>query len=178
MVAGSVDLDGPDMIKFAHVLKELGTSNENLGTQVSNFLLILRHTLSDRLLRFGNVELQDIKEARKRFDKDDAVYSQIRGKYLSLRKSTRTEIAFAIEEILVKMRVQMWISCFQRNHMFAKDATSVIVAKRQYVTTLLSELSNEVGFPVTNTSFDALLDSPLSTAKLFPQSAGYRILAS
>ncbi|GJS87718.1 glycine dehydrogenase A, mitochondrial [Tanacetum coccineum] len=34
------------------------------------------------------------------------------------------------------------------------------------------------GFPVTNTSFDALLESLLSTAKPFPQSAGYRILAS
>ncbi|GJW07723.1 abscisic acid receptor PYL9 [Tanacetum coccineum] len=44
--------------------------------------------------------------------------------------------------------------------------------------TLLSELSNEVGFPVTNTSIDALLESLLSTAKPFPQSAGYRILAS
>ncbi|GJZ29782.1 hypothetical protein Tco_0574429 [Tanacetum coccineum] len=44
--------------------------------------------------------------------------------------------------------------------------------------TLLSELYNEVGFPVTNTSFDALLESLLSTAKLFPQSARYRILAS
>ncbi|GJS83200.1 hypothetical protein Tco_0749741 [Tanacetum coccineum] len=103
----------------------------------------LRHTLSDRLLRFGNAELQDIKEARKVvFDKADVVYSQIRGKYLSLRKSTLTEIASAIEE------------------------------------TLLSELSNEVGFPVTNTGFDALLDSLLSTAKPFPQSAGYQILAS
>ncbi|GKA10977.1 glycine dehydrogenase A, mitochondrial [Tanacetum coccineum] len=38
--------------------------------------------------------------------------------------------------------------------------------------TLLSELSNELGFPVTNMSFDALLESLLSTAKLFPQSAG------
>nr|GEW49034.1 hypothetical protein [Tanacetum cinerariifolium]GEX02776.1 hypothetical protein [Tanacetum cinerariifolium] len=44
--------------------------------------------------------------------------------------------------------------------------------------TLLSELSNEVGFPVTNMSFDAPLESLLSTAKPFPQSAGYRILAS
>ncbi|GJS25733.1 calcium-dependent lipid-binding family protein [Tanacetum coccineum] len=44
--------------------------------------------------------------------------------------------------------------------------------------TLLSELSNEVGFPVTNMSFDALLESLLSIAKPFPQSAVYRILAS
>ncbi|GJU81159.1 hypothetical protein Tco_1283524 [Tanacetum coccineum] len=44
--------------------------------------------------------------------------------------------------------------------------------------TLLSELSNEVGFTMTNTSFDALLESLLSTDKPFPQSAGYQILAS
>nr|GEW77910.1 replication protein A 70 kDa DNA-binding subunit B [Tanacetum cinerariifolium] len=44
-------------------------------------------------------------------------------------------------------------------------------------TTLLSELSNEAGFLVTNMSFDALLESLLLTAKPFPQSAGYRILA-
>ncbi|GKA19949.1 hypothetical protein Tco_0699864, partial [Tanacetum coccineum] len=37
-------------------------------------------------------------EARKHFDKADVVYSQIRDKYLSLRKSTRTEIASATEE--------------------------------------------------------------------------------
>ncbi|KAI3500226.1 hypothetical protein L1887_36044 [Cichorium endivia] len=46
----------------------------------------IEHTLSDRLLRFTNIELQDIKEARKRFDKADAVYSQIRDNFLSLRK--------------------------------------------------------------------------------------------
>ncbi|GJW63412.1 hypothetical protein Tco_0115296 [Tanacetum coccineum] len=50
--------------------------------------------------------------------------------------------------------------------------------KKNFKPTLLSELSNEVGFPVTNMSFDALLESLLSTAKLFPQSARYRILAS
>ncbi|GKC59455.1 ADP-ribosylation factor GTPase-activating protein AGD3-like protein isoform X1, partial [Tanacetum coccineum] len=63
-----------------------------------NFAKKIEHTLSDRLLRFGNVELQDIKEARKRFDKANTVYSQIRDKYLSVRKSTRTEITSATEE--------------------------------------------------------------------------------
>ncbi|GKF43104.1 ADP-ribosylation factor GTPase-activating protein AGD3-like protein, partial [Tanacetum coccineum] len=60
----------------------------------------IEHTLSDRLLRFGNVELQDIKEARKRFDKANSVYSQIRDKYLSVRKSTRTEITSITPRIL------------------------------------------------------------------------------
>ncbi|GJW89045.1 hypothetical protein Tco_0164385 [Tanacetum coccineum] len=55
---------------------------------------------------------------------------------------------------------------------------SLLLTNTTSVETLLSELSNEVGFPVTNTSFDALLESLLSTAKPFPQSAGYRILAS
>ncbi|KAD3067005.1 hypothetical protein E3N88_34885 [Mikania micrantha] len=48
---------------------------------VEDLILFLWHLeieqiLSDRLMRFTNVELQDIKEARKRFDKADIVYSQ------------------------------------------------------------------------------------------------------
>ncbi|GJV16868.1 abscisic acid receptor PYL9 [Tanacetum coccineum] len=50
-----------------------------------------------------------------------------------------------------------------------------LVLKSIGMQTLLSELSNKVGFPVTNTSFDALLESFLSTAKPFSQSARYRI---
>ncbi|GKC62899.1 UBN2 domain-containing protein [Tanacetum coccineum] len=45
-----------------------------------------------------------MQEARKHFDKADAVYSQIRDKYLSLWKSTRTEIASAIEELIAKLQ--------------------------------------------------------------------------
>ncbi|GJY68845.1 ADP-ribosylation factor GTPase-activating protein AGD3-like protein [Tanacetum coccineum] len=186
---------GPDMIKFAHVLKELGTYNENLRTQIE-------HTLSDRLLRFGNVELQDIKEVRKRFDKADAVYSHIRDKYLSLRKSTRTEIASATDErdvpgtlsaimhfeqarfslVLQRLSNHLYRINFTIVHLFAdfseNKSTDADIMFPAEPPTLLSELSNEVGFPVTNTSFDALLESLLSTAKPFPQSAGYRILAS
>ncbi|GJT18400.1 hypothetical protein Tco_0877106 [Tanacetum coccineum] len=51
-------------------------------------------------------------------------------------------------------------------------------AGRMLSKALLSELTNKVGFLVTSTSFDALLESLLLTAKQFPQSAGYRILAS
>ncbi|KAD4981967.1 hypothetical protein E3N88_18638 [Mikania micrantha] len=81
----------PDMIKFTVVLREVETYKENLQSQIEQIL-------SDRLMRFTNVELQDIKEARKRFDKADIVYSQIRDKYLLLRKSTQTEIASATNE--------------------------------------------------------------------------------
>ncbi|GKD42587.1 NADPH:adrenodoxin oxidoreductase, mitochondrial isoform X1, partial [Tanacetum coccineum] len=59
-----------------------------------------------------------------------------------------------------------------------EDLNCGLVLKSIGMQTLLSELSNEVGFPVTNTSFGALLESLLLTAKPFPQSAGYRMLAS
>ncbi|XP_071711320.1 ADP-ribosylation factor GTPase-activating protein AGD1-like [Rutidosis leptorrhynchoides] len=94
----SLAFGGPDMIKFANILREVATYKENLQSQIDN-------TLSERLLRFTTVELQDIKEARKRFDKADAVYSQIRDKYLSLRKSTRNEVANATEEELYHARM-------------------------------------------------------------------------
>ncbi|GJS73893.1 putative reverse transcriptase domain-containing protein [Tanacetum coccineum] len=42
-------------------------------------------------------------EARKHFDKADVFYSQIRDKYLSLRKSTHTEIASTTEELHDKL---------------------------------------------------------------------------
>ncbi|GKA36055.1 ADP-ribosylation factor GTPase-activating protein AGD3-like protein [Tanacetum coccineum] len=116
----SLAFGGPDMMKFAHVLKELGTYKENLRTQIE-------HTLSDRLLRFGNVELQDIKEARKRFDKADAVYNQIRDKYLSLRKSTRTEIASATEEELYSARMH-----FEQARFSLVCALSNVEAKKRF----------------------------------------------
>ncbi|GJU15497.1 hypothetical protein Tco_1143463 [Tanacetum coccineum] len=57
-----------------------------------------------------------------------------------------------------------------------RNGSSSIYFTRHGMQTLLSELSNEVGFPVTNTSFDALLESLLSTAKnRFPSSIlGYQ----
>ncbi|GJS33340.1 ADP-ribosylation factor GTPase-activating protein AGD3-like protein [Tanacetum coccineum] len=67
--------------------------------------LEIEHTLSDRLLCFGNVELQDIKEARKRFDKADAVYSLVAIDFCIYVKSTRIEIASATEEELYSARM-------------------------------------------------------------------------
>ncbi|CAL5444356.1 unnamed protein product [Camellia sinensis] len=82
---------GPIMTKFAIALREIGTYKEVLRSKVE-------HMLNDRLLQFVNVDLPDVKEARKRFDKANAIYDQAREKYLSLRKSTRMDIAAAIEE--------------------------------------------------------------------------------
>ncbi|GJU03351.1 hypothetical protein Tco_1113689 [Tanacetum coccineum] len=138
-------------------------------------------------------------ESYEAFDKAD-----IRGKYLSLRKSTLTEIASAIEESAMS-DLQGLLVCklfgFTKNDVLVPVhflfCASVIVLQVMFLVLkgvnnvrlhcLLSMVSlalpkrtypNEVGFPVTNTSFDALLESLLSTAKPFPQSAGYRILAS
>ncbi|XP_024971335.1 ADP-ribosylation factor GTPase-activating protein AGD3-like [Cynara cardunculus var. scolymus] len=116
----SLAFGGPDMIKFAVVLREVGAYKENLRSQIE-------HTLSERLLRFSNVELQDIKEARKRFDKADAVYSQIRDKFLSLRKSTRTEIAAAMEEELYNARMT-----FEQARFNLVCALSNVEAKKRF----------------------------------------------
>ncbi|KAK1433972.1 hypothetical protein QVD17_10890 [Tagetes erecta] len=116
----SMAFGGPDMIKFAVVLREMGTYKENLRSQIEQIL-------SDRLLRFTNVELQDIKEARKRFDKADVVYSQIRDKYLSLRKSTRTEIASAMEEELYSARM-----IFEQARFSLVCALSSVEAKKRF----------------------------------------------
>ncbi|GMP34282.1 hypothetical protein CsSME_00007214 [Camellia sinensis var. sinensis] len=62
--------------------------------------------LNDRLLQLVNVGLHDVKEARKRFDKANVIYDQAREKYLSLRKSSRLDIAAAIEEIGALAKVE------------------------------------------------------------------------
>ncbi|KAI7752334.1 hypothetical protein M8C21_014821 [Ambrosia artemisiifolia] len=116
----SLAFGGPDMIKFAVAFKELGAYKENLRSQIE-------HTLSDRLLRFTNIELHDIKEARKRFDKADAVYNQIRDKYLSLRKSTRSEIAYATEEELYSARMM-----FEQARFSLVCALSNVEAKKRF----------------------------------------------
>lgn len=87
----SVAYGGPDMAKFATALREIGTYKEVLRSQVE-------HVLNDRLLHLATIDLPDVKEARKRFDKANVAYDQVREKFLSLRKSTRMDIAAAIEE--------------------------------------------------------------------------------
>lgn len=89
----SVASGGPDMIKFAIALREIATYKEILRSQVET-------VLDDKLVHFADVDLQDVKEAHKRFDKASAMYDQVREKFLSLRKSTRMEIATALEELI------------------------------------------------------------------------------
>ncbi|CAM8950883.1 unnamed protein product [Rhodiola kirilowii] len=56
----SVAFGGPVMTKFTIALREIGTYKEVLRSQVE-------HLLNDRLLQLINVDLQDVKEARRRF---------------------------------------------------------------------------------------------------------------
>lgn len=88
---------GPVMTQFAIVLREIGTYKEVLRSQVE-------HMLTDRLLHFINVDLQEMKEARKRFDKANVIYDQAREKFLSLRKSTKMDVAASIQEELHNAR--------------------------------------------------------------------------
>ncbi|ONM03411.1 Discolored-paralog2 [Zea mays] len=76
----SVAFGGPVMTKFTIALREIGTYKEVLRSQVE-------HMLNDRLLNFVDIDLHDVKDAHKRFDKASLSYDQIREKYLSLKKA-------------------------------------------------------------------------------------------
>ncbi|CDP21711.1 unnamed protein product [Coffea canephora] len=87
----SVAFGGPDMAKFAIALREIGMYKEVLRSQSyicfnsSPYFPIFQveHILNDRLLHFANVDLQDVKEARKRFDKANVTYDQVLHDYTS-----------------------------------------------------------------------------------------------
>ncbi|XP_031475849.1 ADP-ribosylation factor GTPase-activating protein AGD3-like isoform X18 [Nymphaea colorata] len=93
----SIAFGGPAMTKFTIALREIGTYKEVLRSQVE-------HVLNDRLLQFVNINLQDVKEARKHFDKASLIYDQTREKFLSMRKSTKIDIVAVAEEELHSAR--------------------------------------------------------------------------
>ncbi|KAI3954260.1 hypothetical protein MKW98_018084 [Papaver atlanticum] len=95
--ASALETFGPIMTKFTIALREIGTYKEVLRSQVE-------HILNDRLLHYVNIDLHDVKEARKRFDKASLLYDQAREKFLSLRKGTRTDVATVVEEELHNAR--------------------------------------------------------------------------
>ncbi|KAK4436761.1 ADP-ribosylation factor GTPase-activating protein AGD3 [Sesamum alatum] len=116
----SVAFGGPDMAKFAIALREIGTYKEILRSQVE-------HVLDDKLLHFANIDLQDVKDAHKRFDKASVVYDQVREKFLSLRKSARLDIATALEEELHNAR-----STFEQTRFNLVSALSAVEAKKRF----------------------------------------------
>ncbi|KAJ1417827.1 Pleckstrin-like proteiny domain [Sesbania bispinosa] len=99
-------------IAFASALENFGGGHNDplfvtLGG-ISTFKELLRsqveHMLNDRLLNILNVEILDVKEARRRFEKASLVYDQAREKFMSLRKSTKTDVVTVIEEELNNAR--------------------------------------------------------------------------
>ncbi|XP_047944708.1 ADP-ribosylation factor GTPase-activating protein AGD3-like [Salvia hispanica] len=115
----SVAFGGPDMEKFAIVLREIGTYKETLRSQVE-------FVLNEKLTQFANV-VQDIKDAHKRFDKATVIYDQVRDKFLSLRKSARIDIASTLEEELHNAR-----SIFEQTRFNLVGALSAVEAKKKY----------------------------------------------
>ncbi|KAK9044975.1 hypothetical protein V6N11_058865 [Hibiscus sabdariffa] len=100
-----VAFGGPVMSKFTVALREIASYKEVLRSKIE-------HMLNDRLLQFVNVDLQDIKDARKPFDKASLAYDQARDKFMSLRKSTRTDVAAAIEEELLTAKTSFELARF------------------------------------------------------------------
>ncbi|KQJ99167.1 ADP-ribosylation factor GTPase-activating protein AGD3 [Brachypodium distachyon] len=116
----SVAFGGPVMNKFTIALREIGTYKEVLRSQVE-------HMLNDRLLSFVDIDLHDVKDARKRFDKASLLYDQVREKYLSLKKGTRADITTAIEEELHSAR-----SSFEQARFNLVTAISHVEAKKRF----------------------------------------------
>ncbi|KAH0852931.1 hypothetical protein HID58_093608 [Brassica napus] len=120
-----VAFGGPVMTKFTIALREIGTYKEVLRSQVLSWGV--EHMLNDRLLQFVNVDVQEVKEARKRFDKASIIYDQAREKYLSLRKSTRLDVAATIEEDLHSAR-----TTFEQARFHLVSALSNAEAKKRF----------------------------------------------
>ncbi|ONK72097.1 uncharacterized protein A4U43_C04F15680 [Asparagus officinalis] len=116
----SVAFGGPVMTKFTIALREIGTYKEVLRSQVE-------HILNDRLLQFVDIDLHDVKDARKRFDKASLVYDQAREKFLSLKKGTRADIATILEDELYSAR-----SSFEQARFNLVTALSNIEAKKRF----------------------------------------------
>ncbi|CAD6218586.1 unnamed protein product [Miscanthus lutarioriparius] len=116
----SVAFGGPVMTKFTIALREIGTYKEVLRSQVE-------HMLNDKLLQFVEIDLPEMKDARKHFDKATLLYDQAREKYLSLKKGTRTDVATAVEDELHSAR-----SSFEQARFNLVTALSNIEAKKRF----------------------------------------------
>ncbi|KAB2091063.1 hypothetical protein ES319_A03G165200v1 [Gossypium barbadense] len=116
----SVAFGGPVMTKFTIALREIGTYKEVLRSQVET-------ELNEKLMQFVNRDLLDVKEARKCFDKASLVYDQAREKFLSLRKSTKSNIANVLEEELHNAR-----STFEQARFNLVTALSNVEAKKRF----------------------------------------------
>ncbi|XP_019457992.1 PREDICTED: ADP-ribosylation factor GTPase-activating protein AGD1-like isoform X3 [Lupinus angustifolius] len=115
-----VALGGPVMTKYTIALREISTYKELLRSQVE-------HMLNERLLHIINVDVHEVKEARKRFDKASLVYDQAREKFMSLKKSTKIDVATVIEEELQNARTS-----FEETRFILVSALNNIEAKKKF----------------------------------------------
>ncbi|XP_052484333.1 ADP-ribosylation factor GTPase-activating protein AGD2 isoform X2 [Gossypium raimondii] len=111
---------GPIMSKFIKAFRELASYKELLRSQVE-------HVLIDQLMHFMNVDLQDAKESRRRFDKAISTYDQAREKFVSLKKNTPGDIVAELEEDLQNSK-----SSFERSRFNLVNALMNIEAKKKY----------------------------------------------
>ncbi|KAK9684351.1 hypothetical protein RND81_10G204100 [Saponaria officinalis] len=115
-----VSFGGPVMTKFTIALREMSTYKEVLRSQVENLLNV-------KLLQFVNVDLHDVKEARKRFDKAAILYEQARERLLSLKKNAKKDTAVTIEEELHSAR-----ALYDQARFNLVTALSNVEAKKRY----------------------------------------------
>ncbi|KAG9442319.1 hypothetical protein H6P81_018173 [Aristolochia fimbriata] len=123
----SVSIGGPFMSKFTTAFRELASHKELLRSQVE-------HMLIERLSVFMNVELQDAKDSRRRFDKASLAYDQAREKVMAIKKGTRAEIVAGLEEDLHNSK-----SSFERCRFHLVSSMTNIEAKKKF--TFLESIS-------------------------------------
>lgn len=116
----SVSLGGPIIMKFISALRELATYKELIRSQVE-------HVLVDRVNQFLSVDLRDVKESRRRFDKAASTYDQAREKFSSLKKNARDEVVTELEEELHNSK-----STFERSRFNLVNAITNVEAKKKY----------------------------------------------
>ncbi|KAH0695482.1 hypothetical protein KY285_022579 [Solanum tuberosum] len=116
----SVSLGGPIIMKFISALRELATYKELIRSQVE-------HVLVDRVSQFLSVDLRDVKESRRRFDKAASTYDQARERFSSLKKNARDEVVTELEEELHNSK-----STFERSRFNLVNAITNVEAKKKY----------------------------------------------
>ncbi|KAG5228016.1 ADP-ribosylation factor GTPase-activating protein [Salix suchowensis] len=112
----SLAFGGPVMTKFTIALREIGHTRNTFP-----FSFQVEHMLNDRLLQYANIDLHEVKEARKRFDR------LAREKFLALRKGTRSDIAIILEEELHNAR-----AAFEQARFNLVTAISNVEAKKRF----------------------------------------------
>ncbi|THU73401.1 hypothetical protein C4D60_Mb04t22450 [Musa balbisiana] len=95
----SVAIGGPVMSKFTTAFRELGSYKELLRSQVE-------HMLSNRLMQFMNVDLQNVKDCRRRFDKATAGYDQNLQNSKSAFERCRFNLVNALANIEAKKKFE------------------------------------------------------------------------